>query len=251
MPGAGRQVYGAAAIGLGLVGLTWRDFTAVWQPVPAGMPGRTALAVLAGVLFALGGIALQRRRLAASGALATGALYLIFALLWLGRIVTAPTAFVSWSGCAEQLALLVAAIVVFDRHEGHGHSTDGVVRFCRVAFGLCAIAFGIAHFVYLPQTAGMVPAWLPPSRTGWAAVTGVAHGAAGVAIASGRLATLALRLLAVMFAIFGVLVWLPILIAAPAAQMSWAGNALNLALVGAALVMADALTGSRTQRAIA
>jgi hypothetical protein len=38
------RIYGLAAIVMGLVGLVWGDFLAVWQPVPKDLPGRTALA---------------------------------------------------------------------------------------------------------------------------------------------------------------------------------------------------------------
>jgi hypothetical protein len=34
----GVQVYGAAAVGFGLIGLVWRDFALVWQPVPPHIP---------------------------------------------------------------------------------------------------------------------------------------------------------------------------------------------------------------------
>jgi hypothetical protein len=44
----GSRVYGLGAIALGLAGLVWGDFALVWQPVPPGVPGRTALAYATG-----------------------------------------------------------------------------------------------------------------------------------------------------------------------------------------------------------
>ena len=52
---------------------------------------------------------------------------------------------------------------------------------------------------------------------------------------------LAARLLAAMLAVFGLLVWLPALAAHPQAHLTWAGNAVNLASVGAAWIVAELL----------
>jgi len=43
----GSRVYGLGAVALGLVGLVWGDFAAVWQPVQAGVPHREVLAYVA------------------------------------------------------------------------------------------------------------------------------------------------------------------------------------------------------------
>jgi len=45
----GIHVYGFAAVAIGIIGLVWRDFSTVWQPVPADLPHRTALACIAAV----------------------------------------------------------------------------------------------------------------------------------------------------------------------------------------------------------
>ena len=36
----GARIYGLAAVLLGLVGLAWGDFAAVWQPVPPDWPAQ-------------------------------------------------------------------------------------------------------------------------------------------------------------------------------------------------------------------
>ena len=108
--------------------------------------------------------------------------------------------------------------------------------------------FGLAHFLYLGFTASMVPAWLPGGQKFWAAFTGVAHLAAGIALLAGVKARLAAILLTVMFAVFGVLVHLPLLIAGPHNHLNWVMNAINLALTGAAWAMATLLV-TNTRRA--
>jgi hypothetical protein len=52
-----------------------------------------------------------------------------------------------------------------------------------------------------------------------------------------------------MFVGFGLLVWLPQLFAHPKDHMAWAGNGINLALVGAAWVVADAMARLRAASA--
>jgi uncharacterized membrane protein YphA (DoxX/SURF4 family) len=117
-------------------------------------------------------------------------------------------------------------------------------------FGLCAIAFGINHFLNLSQTSAMVPAWIPPAKQFSAVATGIGDAAAGLAIASGILAPLAARLLTLMFGTFLLFVWVPILLDQPGDHGAWAGNAITLALIGAAWVLADALTArGRSARA--
>src|SRR5258708_19793693 len=81
----------------------------------------------------------------------------------------------------------------------------------RLAFGVCALIFGGAHFVYMNLTAPLVPKWLPPAPEFWAYATGVGHIAAGVAILTGVQARLAAILLPAMFASFPPPVPLPLL----------------------------------------
>ncbi len=123
-------------------------------------------------------------------------------------------------------------------------------RIGRVLFGMCVVTFGLAHFLALSETASMVPAWLPPGQRFWAMATATAHLLAGIAIVSGILASLAARLLTAMIFGFGALVWAPSLWAHPGEHMVWAGNAINLALMGAAWVVADSIRGSREASAI-
>lgn len=244
MESLGNRVYGAAGMALGVIGLVWGDFATVWQPVPPGTPGYTALAYFAAALSILGGIAMQFRRTAASGALVLAALYAVFSLFWGWRVVQFPQIFGTWLGFAEQLALviggLVAALIAL-----HDDTHPGRARAGRLAFGVCLLAFGAAHLIYVKETAAMVPAWLPPQQNVWAIATGVADLLAGLAFLSGVMALLASRLVVLMFAGFGALVWAPKLFAASPDHIAWGGNAINLALVGAAWVLADSIARAR------
>ncbi len=239
----GVRVYGLAAIALGLVGLVFGDFASVWQPVPETIPERKLLAYLVAAAFVIGGLAIQWKRTGRLGAMILADLYLLdVLLLHLPRVIAHPTSFAPYAGLAEQTALLAGGLLAFAQISELKPATHArIVKLAEVVFGLCLISFAAFHFVDLPDTAAAVPKWLPPSQVFWAFATGIAHLAAALAILSGLMARLASRLLTLMFIGFGVLVHAPSLLADPHSHFNWAANAVNLSLIGAAWVLADAL----------
>ena len=245
----GGRVYGLGAVALGLVGLAWGDFATVWQPVqalPFALPHRTTLAYVAAACLLSAGVAIQWRRSAPAGLLVLAILYFIFALLWLPRVVGYPHIFGTWGGFLEQMALVAAAVVVYASLAAHDSASPSrTARIGRLSFGVCVLSFGLGHFFAIPQTAGMVPGWMPPGQQFWAVATGVAHLLAGLSILTGVLDVVGSRLLTLMLAAFGALVWAPALFAQPREHTVWAGNAINLAMVGAAWVVADAIASHR------
>lgn len=83
----------------------------------------------------------------------------------------------------------------------------------------------------------------------WAITTTIALALAAIALLSGRSALLASRLLTTMLIGFGLLVWLPAPFADPHKMFNWAGNAENLAITGAAWIVADFLSQKRSTAA--
>jgi len=241
----GTRVYGAAAIALGIIGLVWGDFATVWQPVPASVPHRIALAYATAILLLVAGAVIQWRRAFRAALLLLATLYLIAACLWVRRIIGYPQLIGTWSGFAEEFSLTVAAVAVYATSTSRNERWAPLLaRVCRVLFGSCAIAFGLAHLLALPQTASLVPAWLPPGQRFWAVTTGGAFLLAGVSMITGISAMMAARLLTAMLALFGLLVWAPSAFRSPHEHIVWAGNAINLAITAAAWMMADSLRSS-------
>ena len=80
----------------------------------------------------------------------------------------------------------------------------------------------------------------------WAITTTVAFALAAISLLTMRLALLASRLLTAMLIGFGLLVWLPAPFADPHKLINWAGNAQNLAITGAAWIVADFLSQNRS-----
>ncbi|QGZ95946.1 DoxX family protein [Terricaulis silvestris] len=248
----GRQVYGLAAIATGAVGLAWGDFAAVWQPFPDDAPARPSFAYAIAGVFLVSGILLQWRRTASIGAAACAALGLMFAFFWLSmRLVTAPQTYVFYNGVSEQLAIGLGGVAAFASLSAAAWAPR-LALVARIVFGVCCVVFGGAHFVYVNETAAMVPSYLPLGGTIWAQVTGVCHAAAGLALISGFFALPAARLLTLMFIGFGALVWAPQILVASAEglggieHIAWAGNAINLSLIGAAWMIGDMIAGART-----
>jgi uncharacterized membrane protein YphA (DoxX/SURF4 family) len=244
----GRHVYGFAAFAFGAIDLAWHDFND-WQQLRTlwSAPHGAALLYIAASAQVLGGIALQWRRSARWGAVVLGLVYLSFAGRWVPRIVAEPTIYDRWGNLFEQLSLVSAALIVYASAAPGSLGSSAVRQIGRYLFAVCVISFTLEQYVYLTGTAGFVPKWLPPGQMFWAVTTTIALALAAVSLLCGRLAIPASRWLTAMFMIFGLLVWLPRLLADPHDHTNWGGNAQNLAITGAAWIVADLL--SRTHAA--
>jgi hypothetical protein len=202
------------------------------------------MAYLIAAFTLIAGAAIEWRRSAAWGAAALAIYYtLIVVILMDGPGVIANyVEYGSYSNVAEQLAVAAAAVIVFAAFAGINAALAArLTRIGQLTFGVCAVLFGGAHFFYLNLTVPLVPQWLPPSQVFWAYATGIGQVAAGIAILTGVQARLATILLTAMYVSFTMFVHIPIVVADPANYYGWTENALNLALIGVAWVVADSL----------
>jgi uncharacterized membrane protein YphA (DoxX/SURF4 family) len=240
----GRHVYGLAAVAFGIITLVWRDFNN-WQQLQAlgNIPHREILVCLAAAIEIFGGLAIQWPGTARAGAFALGSLYLIFALLWVPRIAAEPRVFDRWGNFFEQFSLVSGALIVYASWTPRDSARLATAaRLGYIFFGICVISFTLEQLAYLSATAAFVPKWIPPGQMFWAIATTIAFAFASIALLSGRLALPASRLLTAMLIVFGLLVWLPAPFADPHQLINWAGNAQNLAITGAAWIVADFLS---------
>jgi uncharacterized membrane protein len=243
----GFRVYGVGVMALGMLCLAFGDFL-LGQPVPKNFPQRTVLAYAAGAFTVLAGAAVEWRRTAAFAAAALTAYYaLIVVILMNGRVLLAHYAeFGAYFGIAESLAIAAGGLIVYAASARIDAALAArLTRLGQLVFGISALYFGAAHFVFTNLTAPLVPKWLPPTQVFWAYATGIGFIAAGVAILPLVRARLAAILLTAMLAIFAVLVHAPMLLADRSSRMNWTENALNLAIMGAAWVVADSLARGR------
>ncbi len=245
----GWRVYGLGVMSIGIASLAFGQFDP-GQPVPANFPARTALAYAAAVVMTAAAAAVEWRRTAAWGAAALTVYYtLIVVILMNGRLLLRDYAvYVTYENIVMQLSIAAAGLIIYataakiDAAQAARLSRlAGLARLGRLAFGVCCVVFGGAHFAYLKYTASLVPKWLPPTQVFWTYATGIAFVAAGIAILTGVQARLAAILLTAMLAIFGVLVNGRILLGNLSIHENWTESAVNLAVVGAAWVVADSL----------
>lgn len=240
----GRRVYGLGLMALGAVNLMWGDFD-TGQPVPDDFPHRTALAYIAAAFLLLAGLAVEWRRTAAKAAAALAMYYTLVVVVVMNGpgVIANYREFGSYSWVAEELAVAIGGLIVYANFATIDAALAArLTRIGQVTFGICAVLFGGAHFVYLGLTVSLIPKWLPPSAGFWAYATGVFHIAGGLAILTGIKARLAAILLTVMYASWTPLVHLPTVIGAPDVFFNWTENALNIVLAGVAWIVADSLS---------
>ena len=227
----GHHVFGVAALAFGLITLAWHDYNGWHQP-------RYLVHAAAALIF--GGAAIQFRRTAKAGAVVLGAVYLVFALLCVPGIAAAPRIYNSWGSFFEQFSLVTGPAIVYARWSS-GWSREMLNRMGRILVGMCVASFTLEQAIYLHATASLVPKWLPPSQMFWAVTTTVAFALAAVSLFTNRMALLATRLLTMMLVIFGLLVWVPLVLADPHSHTNWSENVETFAIAGTAWILADLL----------
>jgi len=245
--GLGWRIYGLGIMALGLACLAFGEFDP-GQSVPEHFPYRTVLAYIAGAFMVVAAAAVEWRRTLLWGAAALTSYYVVFVLLLMDArlLLTDYAVYGTYEGIAMQLALAATGLIVFATAARIDCRIDETLaarlsRIGRIAFGFCALIWGGAHFVYMNLTAPLVPKWLPPGQEFWGYVTGVCFMAAGLAILTGVKARRGAILLTAMVTSFGLLANGPMLVADPSSHWNWTESALNLALIGAAWVVADSL----------
>ena len=241
---AGHAAFAIAMIALGVITLVTRELTAVWMPVPKwAMSAHTAFVYLwAFISIGAGGALLVRR----SSLLAAQLLFAL-SLFWLvlfrlpNLFYEKPLVLVGWA--FGKTAIMVAAAWVLclrfasDRDPSFEFDGKGL-RLARALYGVSLIPFGLAHFMYLSATTILIPNWLP-WHDGLAYFTGAAFIAAGLAMMFGIVGRLASTLSTLQLALFGLIVWVPRVLAGNVNNFQRGEFIVTFALAAAAWVIAD------------
>jgi uncharacterized membrane protein len=244
---AGHAVFAATMIGIGILGLIKGDYAVVWQPVPKSVPALVYVCCLISLACGIGLLWQRTAALAARVLLACLLLWLL--VLRVPGIFVSPTVEFWWAAC-KTAAMAAAAWVLYvrfatdwDRQRFGFAAGDKGLRVARMLYGLALIPFGVAHFVYLQNTASLVPGWIP-WHTFWAYFTGWALIAAGVAVLIGVYARLAAALAAIEIGMFTLLVWIPIMMAPGSkSTFQWSETFLSVTLTAGAWVVAESYRG--------
>jgi len=237
-----RGVFGASAVLFGVLALMWND-AGTWQALSRfwALPFGEAIGKVLMAAQIAGGIAIVLPQTIRIGSIVLGVVYAACSLICIPGIVAHPATYAQYGSFFEQFSLLCGAIAGCAMTEKSASRSAALTRAARIGLGLCAISFTLAQIFYLRFTADLVPAWIPPSQQFWAVLTTIAFALAAIAILINRQARLATRLMALMLGLFGLLVWVPMLVAHPEAHGNWSEFALTFQITGAAGMVASSL----------
>ena len=242
--GFGRTVYGLAGMALATLGLIFRDFAAVWQPIEnlIGDTGRQPIALIYAAAFLVAGGATLWSKTARVGVLLLAVLHLLSMLGWIPRIAGNWRIYGTWNGFFELFSLVIAGVIAYAALAPASVArTVRTIQAGHYLYAICLLSFGVGHFTALKETAGFVPQWLAPGQMFWAVATGVFYWLAAAAILLDIKAALAARLVTAMMFGFAVLAWGPIVWGRPE-HFTWAGTVITVTLASAAWIVADSLS---------
>ncbi len=235
----GRVVFGAAAVMFGIILLMWHDAGA-WEDLPiVKIPFGTIIGDVLAIALIAAGSGIQLPSTARAASIVLGIVTVVFSLACIPAIVHYPTTYFTYGSFFEFFSLVCGALALYATMGTNAAQSATLSRLARSALGLCAVSFTLAQIIYPKITADLVPTWIPPNQMFWVILTTIAFGLAAIAILINRQARLATYLLAVMLVLFGLLVWVPILIAHPEKHFNWSEFALNYLIAGAAWLVAD------------
>lgn len=237
----GRIVFGAAAVLFGAIALLWRD-AATWQNLQHIRSLRFGSLIGACLMLAqiAGGIGILYPRTIRLASAVLSIVYLCFSLACIPDIIAAANVYDKYGGSFFLFfSMFCGAIALFAATEQNGARALVFCRLARFGLGVCAISFALGQALLLRDTSGLVPKWIPPSQMFWAILTTAAFGIAAAAILFNVKAKLAMRLMGLMLALFGILIWVPHVMAHPSAHFDWSECALTFLAAGASWCVAE------------
>ena len=235
-----RILFGAATVMFGVISLMWHDADTWQTPYKIlSLPSGNVVGDCLMVALIAGGVGILAPQSVRAASIVLTVVYALFALAGVPGVIASPATYAPYVGFFEQFCMLCGAFAVYASTEPNAARSATLGRAARIGLGLCAISFTLAQIFYLGFTASLVPTWIPPDQLFWAILTTIAFALAAIAILINVRARLAMRLMTLMLALFGVLVWIPMLVAHPEAHGNWSEFALNFQITGAAWIVAE------------
>jgi uncharacterized membrane protein len=242
------SLFAIGLLGLGGLALGYGDFALVWQPVPAWLPARTAVAYASGVLMILLGFGLLVEPVRKWAVRVLLPYLFLWALLKVPDVVSKPGTEGSWLGLGELTLLLAGGWTLFAVFGDVAGESPFVflaggrgVQAASYLFAVSIVPIGLSHIVYVDATAGFVPHWLPAPRA-WAYLTGAGQIASGLGVLFNVLPRLAAWAEAGQITVYTLLVWLPALLTAPT-RLNRTAFAISWIFGAAAWVVAQNMAG--------
>jgi uncharacterized membrane protein YphA (DoxX/SURF4 family) len=234
-----RIVFGASAMLVGVISPISHD-SEMWQHLRTwGLPFASVVAWSLAIALVAGGAAMLYPRTARFASLVLFVVFGLFTLACIPDMIAAPSHLVSYVDFFEQLSIVCGAVAVYAATDTYATQSSAIGRAARRGLGVCAISFAWAQIVFSQHTASLVPTWIGPNQMFWTNVTTVAFILAAIAILINYQARLAMRMMALMLALFGVFVWVPRIVAHAGAFSNWTEIGANYLMSAASWLVAD------------
>jgi uncharacterized membrane protein YphA (DoxX/SURF4 family) len=245
----GRIFYGIAIAEIGIQTIYQHDFPYILSlPEHFWMPGHVALAFVFGIIFVLAGACLIfKKKTRPVSLLFGGVLLLIFCFYCVPyEFLTSPNYMHldDWENAEKELAFAGGAFVIAGCFPGRNENQltrflGKLIPLGAILFAITIVSFGILHFMEAKDASTLVPSWIPYHMF-WIYFCGAALIGSGVAIILKIKTGLFAALLGLMIFLWFILLHIPRVIAAPAADMGGeiTSACLALAYCGIAFVIA-------------
>lgn len=238
----GRIVLGASAALFGIIALMWHDAD-TWQYTAAlwSLPFGTVIGDCLMVVLIISGLGLPFPPVARLASIVFCVVNVIFTLTCVPVVIAHPTDYGPYVPLFEQLSVAVGAFAVYAASITDDARSAALGRTVRILLGVCTVSFALAQVVYFKFTASLVPTWIPLGPDFWTVLTTAAFGLAAIALLINVKARLATRLMTLMLALFGLLIWVPAVVTHPV-HNNWSEFAINFLITGAVWVIAELKT---------
>jgi uncharacterized membrane protein len=243
----GRLIFAVAMMAFGIEHLITARFGLATMPVIPFVPGNPFLAYPVGLALLAGGVSIAINRRARLASILLGILFLLCVLLIeIPRSAARPLNVSVRTVFFESLAMGASALTLAGTLpawrtgflEG-SRAVDRLIGLGPLLFAVSAVVFGIDHFLVLDVIAGLVPAWIPWGMF-WAYFTGAGFIAAGVSIATGRMAYWGAAALGLMFLLWFLLLHAPRIMSFPRSHNpdEWSSAFIALGMCGGSWIAA-------------
>ncbi len=166
---SGKYLFAAAMLGFGAIQFVTGNLPSEFMPLPADMPGKSALAYGSGAVLVLAALGIILNRKAALAAVSIGVFFLFFLLLLHApNLVSDVRNPAHWVTFLETLAFCSGAFILVDAMpvspvflEKWGSVIHLFAVVGRYTFAAAMLVFGIQHFMYEKFILTLIPAWIP------------------------------------------------------------------------------------------